>query len=213
MKRSDFVVSSYEPDDPSSSAWNPRNWTRRIWLIIVTVIVVIVVVVVGTVVGVRATRNGDSGNTSYPDYFKLNYTLIDTYSSTSFFDKFDYFSTWDPGMPSSDGCGTFITDNHPQPGVLCTMPTQTLPRHTYADSTTPPYSPLLRTNTPRTSPTRRRLPLSSELTPGSDLAQNPMPPQDAYQSASSLKPSTGQDSSSSTSSTRPTGAAHGRRSG
>ncbi|KAK3297013.1 concanavalin A-like lectin/glucanase domain-containing protein [Chaetomium fimeti] len=96
MKRSDFVVSSYEPDDPSSSAWNPRNWTRRIWLIIVTVIVVIVVVVVGTVVGVRATRNGDSGNTSYPDYSKLNYTLIDSYSSTSFFDKFDYFSTWDP---------------------------------------------------------------------------------------------------------------------
>lgn len=83
MKRSDFVVSTYEAggSSESESAWNPRNWTRRIWLILVTVIVLIVVIVVGAVVGVRATRNAGDANTSYPDYFKLNYTLIDTCKS------------------------------------------------------------------------------------------------------------------------------------
>jgi heme/copper-type cytochrome/quinol oxidase subunit 2 len=84
MKRSEFTVMTYEAggSSESQSAWNPRNWTRRIWLILVTVILLIVVVIVGTVVGVRATRNDDGANTSYPDYFKLNYTLIDTCESS-----------------------------------------------------------------------------------------------------------------------------------
>ncbi|EAQ85998.1 hypothetical protein CHGG_07251 [Chaetomium globosum CBS 148.51] len=98
MGRSDFAVSTYDAggSSDSGSAWNPKNWTRRIWLIIATVIVLIVVVIVGAVVGVRATRDNNGGNNSYPDYFKLNYTLIDTYSGTSFFDKFNYFNTYDP---------------------------------------------------------------------------------------------------------------------
>lgn len=74
------VVSSYERDysSPSRSAWNPRSWSRRIWLIIGTVIIVIVVAVVGAVVGVRATRNNSSKSDSYPNYTRLNYTLIDS---------------------------------------------------------------------------------------------------------------------------------------
>ncbi|KAL2162741.1 hypothetical protein VTH06DRAFT_6577 [Thermothelomyces fergusii] len=85
----------------SPSKWNPATWTRRIWLIAGTVVVLIVVVIVGAVVGVKAMRSvndddDDDGNSSYPDYSKLNYTLIDTYSGTSFFDKFNYFHTWDP---------------------------------------------------------------------------------------------------------------------
>ncbi|KAK4250711.1 glycoside hydrolase [Corynascus novoguineensis] len=98
MRPTSPVFSTYEMGSYSSyhSRWNPANWTRRIWLIIGTVIVLIAVVIVGAVVGVRATRSSGGANSSYPDYSKLNYTLIDTYSGTTFFDKFDYFHTWDP---------------------------------------------------------------------------------------------------------------------
>ncbi|KAL2152442.1 hypothetical protein VTH82DRAFT_5626 [Thermothelomyces myriococcoides] len=99
MRSTSSAISAYETAgySSSSSRWNPANWTRRIWLAVGTVVVLIVVVVVGAVVGVKATRdNGDGGNSIYPDYFKLNYTLIDTYSGTTFFDKFNYFHTWDP---------------------------------------------------------------------------------------------------------------------
>ncbi|SPQ21189.1 f2cbb163-843c-445c-b6aa-eb9c4e475f41 [Thermothielavioides terrestris] len=74
------------------------SWSRRAWLILVTALIVIVIVIVGAVVGVRATRNNspDGTSSSYPDYTQLNYTLIDTYSGTSFFDKFEYFSRSDP---------------------------------------------------------------------------------------------------------------------
>ncbi|KAL2177879.1 glycoside hydrolase family 16 protein [Thermothelomyces heterothallicus CBS 202.75] len=98
MRPTSPAISAYEMAGYSSSPsrWKPASWTRRIWLIVGTVVVLIVVVVVGAVVGVKATRNNGGGNSSYPDYFKLNYTLIDTYSGTTFFDKFNYFHTWDP---------------------------------------------------------------------------------------------------------------------
>lgn len=50
--------------------------------------VVIVGVIVGAVVGTKRNR--------YPDYTSLNYRLVDDYSGSSFFDKFDYFSAQDP---------------------------------------------------------------------------------------------------------------------
>lgn len=84
MRSTSSAISAYETAgySSSSSRWNPANWTRRIWLAVGTVVVLIVVVVVGAVVGVKATRdNGDGGNSIYPDYFKLNYTLIDTCES------------------------------------------------------------------------------------------------------------------------------------
>ncbi|KAL1841360.1 hypothetical protein VTJ49DRAFT_7140 [Mycothermus thermophilus] len=99
MGRSDARASSHEYGHEAQERlwWNPLTWTRRIWLIVFTVIILIVVAVVGAVVGVRATRGGDDGiDDSYPDYFKLNYTLADTYSGTTFFDKFTYFRDVDP---------------------------------------------------------------------------------------------------------------------
>ncbi|KAK4238734.1 glycoside hydrolase [Achaetomium macrosporum] len=99
MRPSEPVVTAYEAREPSISRWDPRSWSRRIWLILVTAVIIIVVVIVAAVVGVRATRNnGDSNNDSYPNYTRLNYTLIDTYSDTSFFDKFDYFHDYDPAQ-------------------------------------------------------------------------------------------------------------------
>lgn len=74
------VVSTYEAGYWSEfkSPWNPKNWSRRIWLIVATVTILIVVAIVATVIGVRATRDNGGGNSSYPDYSKLNYTLVDT---------------------------------------------------------------------------------------------------------------------------------------
>ncbi|KAL2135410.1 hypothetical protein VTI74DRAFT_8643 [Chaetomium olivicolor] len=98
MKSGEAMVSAHEAQDWSrvKSTWNPWNWSRRVWLIIGTLVIVGVVAIVGAVVGVRETRKLDGKDLRYPNYSKLNYTLIDTYSGTSFFDKFEFFHTWDP---------------------------------------------------------------------------------------------------------------------
>ncbi|KAK3308164.1 glycoside hydrolase family 16 protein [Chaetomium strumarium] len=99
MRPNEPKVTAYEAREShiSRSEWDPRSWSRRIWLILVTIIIIIVVAIVATVVGVRATRNSGNGKDDrYPNYTRLNYTLVDTYSGTSFFDKFDYFNTYDP---------------------------------------------------------------------------------------------------------------------
>ncbi|KAL2025092.1 hypothetical protein VTK56DRAFT_94 [Thermocarpiscus australiensis] len=116
------MASSYEAGHryPSKSPWDPRTWSRRIWLIVATVVILIVVAIVGAVVGVRATRS-KGGNDSYPNYARLNYTLVDTYSGTSFFDKFSYFHTYDPA-------GGFV--HYVDPGYAATY------NLTYATSST-----------------------------------------------------------------------------
>jgi hypothetical protein len=74
------VVSTYETNYWSEfkSPWNPKNWSRRTWLIAGTMTALLVVAIIATAIGVRVTRDKDGGNSSYPDYFKLNYTLVDT---------------------------------------------------------------------------------------------------------------------------------------
>ncbi|KAH8908425.1 glycoside hydrolase family 16 protein [Coniochaeta sp. PMI_546] len=52
-------------------------------------------VVEGEVVAVVVTRNKNREN-AYPDYTKLNYTLLETYSGESFFDNFNYYIGYDP---------------------------------------------------------------------------------------------------------------------
>ncbi|KAI1625437.1 endo-1,3(4)-beta-glucanase [Exophiala viscosa] len=71
---------------------NPRNWSRRCWIILGVVIAAIIAIVVA--VAVVVTREN-----RYPNYSELNYSLVDTYSGTSFFDNFDYYTGYDP----SDG--------------------------------------------------------------------------------------------------------------
>jgi hypothetical protein len=69
--------------------YDPRGWSGRRKLIIgACVVVVIVAVIVGAVEGVKAN--------AYPNYSQLNYTLVDTYSGSSFFDNFEYYTSTDP---------------------------------------------------------------------------------------------------------------------
>lgn len=69
--------------------YDPRGWSLRTKLIVGGVAVAVIVgVVVGAVVGTKRNR--------YPNYTPLKYRLVDDYSGTSFFDKFDYFSAQDP---------------------------------------------------------------------------------------------------------------------
>ncbi|KAK0383540.1 hypothetical protein NLU13_9451 [Sarocladium strictum] len=72
--------------------WNPRYWTKRIWIILGILLVAIVVVAVA----VGVTQSKSNNRDSYPNYTNLTYNLVDTYGGESFFDKFDYFTGYDP---------------------------------------------------------------------------------------------------------------------
>ncbi|KAF2680777.1 glycoside hydrolase family 16 protein [Lentithecium fluviatile CBS 122367] len=95
-KRSADSTSRAIPDSPglperegTTSALNPRSWTRRTWLIAGSVgLGVIIAAVAGGVLGARAN--------AYPNYYKIDYTLQDTYAGDTFFDNFDYFTGYDP---------------------------------------------------------------------------------------------------------------------
>ncbi|KAE8349687.1 concanavalin A-like lectin/glucanase domain-containing protein [Aspergillus coremiiformis] len=79
------------PPSPGHAApwYNPRAWSLRIKLIAgVVAAAIVVAVIVGAVEGTKANR--------YPDYTKLEYKLVDTYSGTSFLDRFDYYHDEDP---------------------------------------------------------------------------------------------------------------------
>ncbi|OLN84961.1 putative glycosidase C21B10.07 [Colletotrichum chlorophyti] len=73
----------------TAALWDPRGWTKRVWAGVGGAIVVIIVIIVA----VTVTQNNKN---RYPDYSKLSYKLSDTYSGENFFDKFDYFNTYDP---------------------------------------------------------------------------------------------------------------------
>ncbi|KAB8225549.1 concanavalin A-like lectin/glucanase domain-containing protein [Aspergillus novoparasiticus] len=81
----------YTPPQPGPAQpwYNPRGWSLRTKLIAGVVgVAVVVAVIVGAVEGTKANR--------YPDYTKLNYQLVDTYSGTNFLDRFDYYHGEDP---------------------------------------------------------------------------------------------------------------------
>ncbi|KAI6317249.1 hypothetical protein MCOR34_004057, partial [Pyricularia oryzae] len=77
-------------EDPAKKGF--RAWRKRTWALIaaLVLIVLIIVIVVPVVVTTEQRRN------RYPDYFKINYTLTETYSGAIFFDKFSYYSGDDP---------------------------------------------------------------------------------------------------------------------
>ncbi|EFX03507.1 beta-glucanase [Grosmannia clavigera kw1407] len=76
----------------SAPWWDVRFWSNKIWAALVGGLVVIIVIVVPVAV-VESRKHSKS---AYPTYSKINYTLSDTYSDENFFDKFDYFSGYDP---------------------------------------------------------------------------------------------------------------------
>ncbi|KAL7625149.1 hypothetical protein AAE478_004364 [Parahypoxylon ruwenzoriense] len=79
---------SYEQHQPW---WNPRYWRKRTWAIFAAILVIIIIVAVVTPVEVAKANR-------YPNYTKLDYTLADEYTGTTFFDKFDYFVGYDPAQ-------------------------------------------------------------------------------------------------------------------
>lgn len=81
----------FEKNQRSLSRRNPKNWSRKCWIIsaIISVVVLVIVIVVAVVVS-RQNR--------YPDYSALNYRLVETFSGPSFFDDFDYFTGYDPAQ-------------------------------------------------------------------------------------------------------------------
>ena len=57
------------------SPWySPRTWSRKVWVGLIVGIVVVIVIAI--VVPVTVTRTG--GNSSYPDYAELAYSLAET---------------------------------------------------------------------------------------------------------------------------------------
>lgn len=52
--------------------WNPRYWTRKIWIAVVGIVVIIIVVIVAVAVALSKKNN------AYPDYSPLTYNLQDT---------------------------------------------------------------------------------------------------------------------------------------
>ncbi|KAH9989997.1 glycoside hydrolase family 16 protein [Xylariaceae sp. FL0662B] len=71
--------------------YNPKYWRKRTWAIVAIIIIAIIIVVVVTPIEVAKANR-------YPNYTKLNYTLSDEYSGTTFFDKFNYFTGYDPAQ-------------------------------------------------------------------------------------------------------------------
>ncbi|KAI1080657.1 glycoside hydrolase family 16 protein [Whalleya microplaca] len=71
--------------------YKPKYWRKRTWAIVVALIVAIIIAVVVAAVEVTKANR-------YPNYTKLNYSLSDEYSGTTFFDKFNYFEGYDPAQ-------------------------------------------------------------------------------------------------------------------
>ncbi|KIW59157.1 hypothetical protein PV05_03630 [Exophiala xenobiotica] len=82
-------ASGFYEKGATTSRGNPKNWSRKCWIILAVCVIIIVIIVI--VVAVVVTREN-----RYPDYSTLNYSLVDTFSGSSFFDNFDYFTGYDP---------------------------------------------------------------------------------------------------------------------
>lgn len=113
------------------SRWHPRNWTRCILIcVVVAVIVILIAIILGAVLPIEL---------AYPDYKPLNYTLVNTYHGTDFFDSFDYYTGYDPSsgfvhyVPQSTAEQYNLTYASSSSAVLRVD-------HTTADATTGRYS-------------------------------------------------------------------------
>ena len=86
-----YTSGFYGKEGAELSKRNPKNWSKRCWIILAVALVIIaIIIIVVAVVVSRANR--------YPDYSKLNYSLVDTFSGTDFYDNFDFFTGYDPAQ-------------------------------------------------------------------------------------------------------------------
>lgn len=74
---------------PRRSPFDPRAWGKKVWISLALVVVVILAVVPAVVVTEQKKNR-------YPDYSPLTYSLSETYAGEQFFDKFNYFTGYDP---------------------------------------------------------------------------------------------------------------------
>lgn len=76
-KPSSFGLQENASSEAAKPWWNPHGWSLRAKLIAGALIVVaLIAAIVGVVEGTRANR--------YPDYSRLDYRLLDTYSGPTF---------------------------------------------------------------------------------------------------------------------------------
>lgn len=84
---------AFDSDDGSfnnrRSPLDPRGWGKRVWIGLGLVVVIILAVVPAVVVTEQKKNR-------YPDYSPLTYSLSETYAGEQFFDKFNYFTGYDP---------------------------------------------------------------------------------------------------------------------
>ncbi|KAF2870136.1 putative endo-1,3(4)-beta-glucanase [Massariosphaeria phaeospora] len=87
--RSTLSLPDREHSVHHSSRLKPNTWSWRTWLVATIVTAsVIIGVVVTSVLGARAN--------AYPDYYRIEYQLQDTYTGDNFFSHFSYFTGDDP---------------------------------------------------------------------------------------------------------------------
>jgi hypothetical protein len=79
------------PQHQSTAWYNPKSWSRKVWIIVVVIAVIVIAIVIAVPVVVTKTSKN-----SYPDYTEVAYALSETYEGEAFFDTFDYFTGYDP---------------------------------------------------------------------------------------------------------------------
>lgn len=89
------VPEAAEPARPRAR-YNPRGWSIRKRFLVgggIVTCLAIIGIVVGAVLG---TRRREENYYDYSVYRPLGYTLVDEYTPSNFFDRFDYYSDVDP---------------------------------------------------------------------------------------------------------------------
>lgn len=83
---------SYKYDElEEEKRWKLNNLSWKCWIITAAIVIIVLIIVI--VIAVKVTKAN-----RYPNYSTLSYTLAETYSGESFFDKFNYFSGYDPAQ-------------------------------------------------------------------------------------------------------------------
>ncbi|PFH60752.1 hypothetical protein XA68_10460 [Ophiocordyceps unilateralis] len=108
--------------------WDPRCWRKRIWAVVIGGLIIVLAIVIAVAVAL-------SGHGAYPDYKPVAYALRDTYEGETFFDQFNYFTGYDPGLTVGPICVAAKGFVHyvPQPQAQQLTSHQNL---TYASSNT-----------------------------------------------------------------------------
>jgi hypothetical protein len=72
--------------DEEGSRWNPKNWSKKGWLIAIAVFLVIIAAILIPVLVLEGLRK----KSRYPEYSRLNYALTDTCALSSGLDAREY---------------------------------------------------------------------------------------------------------------------------